>query len=88
MHIPQSALAALALASAASANLLDNLSGLTEGHYIMSFKQDADQSKHYSLLEGLLGDHSAISHKYDGFFNGYALSMGSGVCNIPKPSQH
>ena len=71
--------AAVAFAATASASLLDNLSSLTEGHYIMSFKQDVDQSKHYSMLEGLLGDHSSINHKYDGFYNGYALSMGSGV---------
>ncbi|TIA88112.1 hypothetical protein E3P99_02753 [Wallemia hederae] len=73
------AAAVMAYAATASASLLDNLSSLTEGHYIMSFKQDVDQSKHYSLLEGLLGDHSSINHKYDGFYNGYALSMGSGL---------
>ncbi|EOR00652.1 hypothetical protein E3P92_03088 [Wallemia ichthyophaga] len=72
----------LTLAAAASASLLDSLSlggGVSEGNYIMSFKEDTDQNAHYSMLEGLLGEHSTINHKYDGFFNGYALSMGSGL---------
>lgn len=72
-------LSLLGLLGLSSAGLLDNLSSLTEGHYIMSFKPDVDQNKHYGLLEKLLGSQSSIKHKYDGFYNGYALNMGSNV---------
>ena len=57
-------------------------SPLSSGHYLFSFKKDADQNSHYSLLESLLGDDSVIGHRLEGLFNGYSLFLGNSVCNL------